>query len=111
MNTKDIKEGQTYVCQRDDLEEWTLDKEYIEDDFKDGDASVSTKSTRLWFTENEVCTILVTKYNAGDGITKTEYNHIKKYKITDDFLILEDSKMDVLHYIQKDQVLEFKVNW
>lgn len=46
-----------------------------------------------------------------DGITETEYNHIKKYKITDDFLILEDSKMDVLHYIQKDQVLEFKVNW
>ena len=80
-------------------------------DFKEGDTTARTKATRYCFTENEVCTILVTKYNGGDGITETEYNHIKKYKITDDFLILEDSKMDVLHYIQKDQVLEFKVNW
>ena len=80
-------------------------------DFKDGDTTVRTMTTRHWFTENEVCTILVTKYNGGEGITKTEYNNIKKYNITDDFLILEDSKMDVLHYIQKDQVLEFKVNW
>lgn len=79
--------------------------------FKDGDTTVRTKATRYWFIENEVCTILVTKYNGAEGITKTEYNHIKKYKITDDFLILEDSKMDVLHYIKKDQVLEFKVNW
>jgi hypothetical protein len=56
-------------------------------------------------------TIIVTKYNGGDGITETEYNYIDKYKITDDFLILEDSKMGVLHYITKDQVLEFEVNW
>ena len=56
-------------------------------------------------------TIAVTKYNAGEGITETEYNYIEKYNITDDFLILEDSKMGVLHYIQKDQVLEFEVNW
>lgn len=53
-------------------------------------------------------TITVTKYNGGEGITETEYNHIEKYKITDDFLILENSNFGVLHYIQKDEVLEFE---
>lgn len=28
MKTLEVKEGQTYICQRDDLEEWTLGKEY-----------------------------------------------------------------------------------
>lgn len=28
----DAREGQTYVCKRCDLEEWTLDKEYVDDD-------------------------------------------------------------------------------
>lgn len=56
-------------------------------------------------------TITLTKYNAGEGITETEYNNIDKYKITDDYLILERSKMGILYYITKDQVLEFEVNW
>ena len=55
--------------------------------------------------------ITVTKYNGGEGITLATYNDIEKYKITDDFLILEDSKFGVIQYIQKDQVLEFEVNW
>lgn len=28
MNTLELKEGQTYVCKRADLDWWTLDKEY-----------------------------------------------------------------------------------
>lgn len=56
-------------------------------------------------------TINVINHNAGDGVTDTEYNNIDKYKITDDYLILESSKMGILYYITKDQVLEFEVKW
>ena len=28
MNKLNVKEGQIYVCKRDDMENWTLDKEY-----------------------------------------------------------------------------------
>ena len=28
MHKSDVKEGQTYVCKRDDLQNWTLGKEY-----------------------------------------------------------------------------------
>ena len=28
MSKLDVKEGQTYVCKRDDMENWTLGKEY-----------------------------------------------------------------------------------
>lgn len=54
-------------------------------------------------------TIIVTKYNGGDGITTTEYNYIEKYEITDDYLILDDDTNEIKTYIQKDQILEFEV--
>ncbi|CAD0300239.1 hypothetical protein [Enterococcus phage vB_EhiS_268] len=52
-------------------------------------------------------TITVTKYNGGNGITEEEYNHIEKYKITDDYLILDADRIKT--HIQKNQVLEFEV--
>lgn len=52
--------------------------------------------------------VLVTKYNAGEGLVVDEYNYISKYEITDDYLILDDED-GIKIYIQKDQVLEFEV--
>ena len=37
-------------------------------------------------------TIILTKSNGYDGITETEYNDIDNYRITDDFLIMEDGR-------------------
>lgn len=58
-------------------------------------------------------TIAVTKYNAGEGIETMLYTDVNQYKITDDYLILEHKPIGPIGsivYIQKDQVLEFKVN-
>lgn len=56
-------------------------------------------------------TIAVTKYNAGEGIETMLYTDVNKYKITEDYLILERTEISSIVYIQKDQVLEFEVNW
>lgn len=56
-------------------------------------------------------TIAVTKYNAGEGIETMLYTDVNQYKITDDYLILERKPIGSIIYIQKDQVLEFEVNW
>lgn len=55
-------------------------------------------------------TIILTKSNSYGGITETEYNNIGNYRITDDFLIMEDSNMGGSYYIPKDQILEFELN-
>lgn len=55
-------------------------------------------------------TITVTKYN-GEGVETMLYTDVNKYKITDDYLILERKEISSIVYIQKDQVLEFEVNW
>ena len=56
-------------------------------------------------------TIVVTKYNAGEGITVTEYSDVNQYEITEEYLILEGRAIGSNVYIQKEQVLEFEVNW
>ena len=53
--------------------------------------------------------LLVTKYNAGEGIQVTEINYVDRYWFNNDYLILEDDTNQVKTYIQKDQVLEFEV--
>lgn len=55
-------------------------------------------------------TVVITKNNGYGGITETEYHDIKNYRITDDFLILEDSKMGGSYYIPREEVLEFELN-
>lgn len=55
--------------------------------------------------------LVVTKYNAGEGIETILYCDVNQYKITDDYLILERRPIGIIVYIQKDQVLEFEVNW
>lgn len=55
--------------------------------------------------------LLVTKYNAGEGIQVTEINYVDRYWFNDDYLILEDDTNQVKTYIQKEQVLEFEVHY
>lgn len=56
-------------------------------------------------------TITVTKYNTEEGITNMIYLDVDEYEITDDYLMLERKSINSIVYIQKDQVLEFEVNW
>lgn len=53
--------------------------------------------------------IVVTKYNAGEGIEVTEFNYVDKYWFSNDYLILEDDTNQVKTYIQNEQILEFEV--
>lgn len=55
--------------------------------------------------------VLVTKYNAGEGIEVIEYNYIDKYYFEEGYLVLEDNTNEIKTYIQKDQVLEFEVHY
>ncbi len=55
--------------------------------------------------------VVVTKYNAGEGIDVTEFNYVNEYAVIDDYLMLKDETNQVKTYIQKDQVLEFEVHY
>lgn len=55
--------------------------------------------------------LVVTKYNAGEGIEKILYSDVNQYKITNDYLILERRAIGSIVYIQKEQVLEFEAKW
>lgn len=54
--------------------------------------------------------VVITKNNTYGGITETEYKDIKNYRITDDLLVLEDSKMGGSYYIPRKEILEFELN-
>lgn len=55
--------------------------------------------------------LLVTKYNAGEGIQLTEINYVDRYWFNNGYLILEDDTNQITTYIQKEQVLEFEVHY
>lgn len=48
------KEGQTYVCKLDDLDEWTLDKEYGIQAFSDGRLYLTDDSGYNWYLNNKL---------------------------------------------------------
>ena len=60
MNTVELKEGQTYVCKRDKLAWWTLDKEYKVQAFSNG---------LLYLTDDEGCNW----YLPNDGLLNTVF--------------------------------------
>lgn len=53
--------------------------------------------------------LVVTKYNAGEGIEVTEFNYINEYALVDDYLLLKDETNQVKTYIKNEQILEFEV--
>lgn len=59
----DIKEGQTYVCKRDDLDEWTLDKEYKSQKFSNGVLYITDDDKCNWHLFNNKMLNQVFKLN------------------------------------------------
>ena len=53
MNTSEIKEGQTYVCKRDSLAWWTLDKEYKVQTFSNGVLYITDDDKFHWYLPND----------------------------------------------------------
>ena len=47
------KEGQTYVCKRDDIDWWTLDKEYKVQAFSDGELYITDDDGYKWYLPND----------------------------------------------------------
>lgn len=52
MNTLEFKEGQTYVCKRDKLGDWTLGKEYKVQAFSNGDLYIIDDNDYHWYLPN-----------------------------------------------------------
>lgn len=53
MNTLEIKEGQTYICKRDDLEWWTEGKEYKVQTFCNGILYLTNDEGYNWYLPND----------------------------------------------------------
>ena len=53
MSKLEIKEGQTYVCKRDKLAWWTLDKEYKVQTFLDGILYLTDDDGDKWYLPND----------------------------------------------------------
>ena len=53
MNTVELKEGQTYVCKRDKLAWWTLDKEYKVQTFRNGILYLTDDEGDNWYLPND----------------------------------------------------------
>lgn len=51
--THDIKEGQTYICKRDDLDNWTLDKEYKVKKFSNGRLYITDDNQDDWYLPSD----------------------------------------------------------
>lgn len=47
------KEGQTYVCKRDDLEWWTVCKEYKIQAFSNGELYITDDEGANWYLSND----------------------------------------------------------
>ena len=47
------KEGQTYVCKRDDKDWWTLDKEYKVQAFSNGELYITDDEGSNWYLPND----------------------------------------------------------
>ena len=54
MSKLDVKEGQTYVCKLDNLDEWTVDKEYGIQAFSDGRLYLTDDSGYNWYLNNKL---------------------------------------------------------
>ena len=53
MNTVELKEGQIYVCERDKLAWWTLDKEYKVQAFSNGELYITDDEGSNWYLPND----------------------------------------------------------
>lgn len=52
MKPLEIKEGQTYICKRDDLAAWTLGKEYKVQAFSNGVLYLTDDDKYHWYLPN-----------------------------------------------------------
>lgn len=54
MNTLEVKEGQTYICKRDDLEWWTEGKEYKVQTFNSDVLYLTDDDGYNWYVTNDL---------------------------------------------------------
>lgn len=54
MNTLDFKEGQTYICKRDDKDWWKKDKEYKVQVFSNGRFYLKDDYGNNWYLTNNL---------------------------------------------------------
>lgn len=74
-----VKEGQTYVCKRDDLVWWTLDKEYkVVSDKRHGLVIVDDDNDKWYVTNNMLNQVFKLKEKTFD-LNKLTINELDEY--------------------------------
>ena len=80
MSKLEIKEGQTYVCKRDDLEWWTLDKEYKVQKFSNGALYLKNDEGYNWYLPNDE--LLNDVFKLKETHTETEKQKYTGFDVT-----------------------------
>lgn len=95
MSKLDVKEGQTYVCQRDDLAWWTLDKEYKVQTFNSGDLCIKDDDETKWYVTNNLMNqVFKLKEQSFDLNDLTVYQ-LKEYVALQQVLELAENEVQV----------------
>ena len=82
MNTVELKEGQTYVCKRDKLAWWTLDKEYKVQAFSNGLLYLTDDEGYNWYLPNDGLLNTVFKLKETQSNTETEKQKYTGFDVT-----------------------------
>ena len=77
-----VKEGQTYVCKRDKLAWWTLDKEYKVQTFLDGILYLTDDEGDNWYLPNDGLLNNVFKLKETQSNTETEKQKYTGFDVT-----------------------------
>lgn len=79
MNTLEVKEGQTYVCKRDDLEWWTLDKEYKVQTFNSDVLYITDDDEYNWYVTNDLMNTVFKLKEQPFDLNKLTTAQLKEY--------------------------------
>lgn len=79
MNTSEIKEGQTYICKRDDLEWWTLDKEYKVQTFNSDVLYITDDDEYNWYVTNDLMNTVFKLKEQPFDLNKLTTAQLKEY--------------------------------
>ena len=75
-----VKEGQTYVCKRDKLAWWTLDKEYKVQTFSNGRLYLTADDGYKWYLPNDE--LLKNVFKLKETHTETEKQKYTGFDVT-----------------------------
>lgn len=107
MSKLEIKEGQTYVCKRDKLALWTLDKEYKVQALSNGILYLTDDDGDNWYLPNDglLNTVFKLKEEPFD-LNKLTIAQLKEYigLLEKDLKLAESSLNEFIERMKKNEI-------